>query len=188
MKPTLSETDYADAANLLNCDVAAIKAVAEVESGGAGFLPDGRVKILYEPHIFCRYTNARFSRSYPTLSYPKWKPGSYGPLAAQWPKFLLASKLDPTAAIYACSWGKFQICGFNYAKCGFADVAAFRAAMEASERDHLLAFCTFIKSSNLADELQRRDWIGFSRGYNGASFAINRYDQKLAAAFKKYAA
>lgn len=184
----LSEIDYADAAQLIGCDVAAIKAVAEVESGGAGFLPDGRCKILYEPHIFCRYTNARFSRSYPTLSYPKWKPGSYGPLGAQWPKFLLASKLDPTAAIYACSWGKFQIMGFNYVKCGYANVADFRAAMEASERDHLLAFCGFIQSRGLTDELQRRDWSAFASGYNGAGFAANRYDQKIAAAYKKYAA
>lgn len=37
----LTEQDYKDAAGLLGVDVAAIKAVTEVESAGSGFLPSG---------------------------------------------------------------------------------------------------------------------------------------------------
>jgi hypothetical protein len=45
-----TEADFEQAAALLKCDVAAIKAVAEVESSSNGFLSDGRVKILFEGH------------------------------------------------------------------------------------------------------------------------------------------
>ncbi|WP_262919099.1 N-acetylmuramidase family protein [Niabella hibiscisoli] len=51
-KPILTEKDFQDAARQLNCEVAAIKAVAEVESKGDGFLPTGEPKILFERHIF----------------------------------------------------------------------------------------------------------------------------------------
>jgi two-component sensor histidine kinase len=50
----LTEEDYKRAARRLGCSVAAIKAVAEVEAPGSGFLPDGRPKILFERHIFRR--------------------------------------------------------------------------------------------------------------------------------------
>jgi hypothetical protein len=41
-KPPLRDVDFADAADALKCDVAAIRAVYEVESRGQGFGPDGR--------------------------------------------------------------------------------------------------------------------------------------------------
>ena len=37
-------------ADRLQCDVAAVLAVAEVESGGRKDLPDGRPQILFEAH------------------------------------------------------------------------------------------------------------------------------------------
>ena len=39
MKAPLTDLDFIEAANLLNCEVAAIRAVAEVESGPRRFLP-----------------------------------------------------------------------------------------------------------------------------------------------------
>ncbi len=52
-----------------------------------------------------------------------------------------------------------------------------------SEDDHLSAFVRFVKLNQLDDELRRRDWTGFARGYNGPAFLKNRYDTKLAAAY-----
>ena len=44
---------FEDAAKTLNVEVAAIRAVHQVEAGGrSGFLPDGRAMILFEGHIF----------------------------------------------------------------------------------------------------------------------------------------
>ena len=44
---------FENAAKTLNVEVAAIRAVHQVEAGGrSGFLPDGRAMILFEGHIF----------------------------------------------------------------------------------------------------------------------------------------
>jgi hypothetical protein len=69
MPGKLVESDFRAAAKLLKCDVAAIKAVAEVESSGNGFLSDGRVKILFEGHQFYKYTNGAYAASHPTICY-----------------------------------------------------------------------------------------------------------------------
>jgi hypothetical protein len=47
MSKTLTNQDYCIAAKTIGCDVAAVKSVAQVESAGGGFLPDGRCKILF---------------------------------------------------------------------------------------------------------------------------------------------
>lgn len=184
----LTPADYAEAAELLNCDVAAIRAVDEVESRGRGFQSNGMPVILYEPHIFHRYTAGRFDVEHPDLSYPKWKPGAYGASYTQWPKFLRAYRLDADAAVMACSWGRFQLMGFNHKACGFETPFAFREAMERDEREHLLAFCRFVQHAGLADELRRHDWKAFAKGYNGVGYAVNKYDSKLASAFAKHSA
>ena len=59
MSTTLTDADFARAAKALNVEVAAIRAVAEVEAAGAGFLPDGRPAILYEAHIFHAETKGK---------------------------------------------------------------------------------------------------------------------------------
>lgn len=186
MSKELQESDYTEAATMLGVEVAAIKAVAEVESRGAGFLSNGKPVILYEPHIFSRYTAHKYDEAYPAISYRKWKTGAYGPMSAQWPKFEIAAQINPEAAIFACSWGKFQLMGFNYRLCGFADAMGFRLAMELNEGEHLKAFCGFVKARGLVDELQRKDWTAFAFGYNGAGYAANHYDTKMAAAYRKY--
>ena len=56
-----------------------------------------------------------------------------------------------------------------------------------SEVNQLKHMANFIKSANLLDELQRKDWAGFAKGYNGPQYAVNKYDEKLAAAYDKYA-
>ena len=48
----ISKNQFSTNAKALNVEVAVIKAVAEVESRGDGFLADGKPKILFKPHIF----------------------------------------------------------------------------------------------------------------------------------------
>ncbi|HKY27503.1 MAG TPA: N-acetylmuramidase family protein [Pyrinomonadaceae bacterium] len=181
----LNEDDYKQAAEQLNCEIAAIKAVAEVESRGAGFLPDGRPKILFERHKFHAFTGGKFDASHPDISNKK--AGGYGMGGAhQWDRFNEAFALNPNAAIKACSWGKFQVMGFNFNICGFENLDDFRAAMSKSEGEHLKAFCCFIDSTNLAGALRNKKWAKLAEGYNGADYRINKYDTKLAAAYKKY--
>ena len=182
---TLSEADYVQAAALLKCDVPSIKAVAEVESRGAGFLSDGRPKILFERHKFRSATGGKYDATHPDIS--NRKPGGYGAAGDhQWKRFDEAAALDRNAAISSCSWGKFQVMGFNFAVCGFASLEDFQAAMFKSEGEHLQAFCNFIAGNNLGGALRNHKWATLAEGYNGKDYKINQYDVKLAAAYKKY--
>lgn len=183
-KPKLTDDDFCRAAKTLGCEVAVIKAVAEVESRGNGFYTDGFPVILFERHKFRSFTGGRYNTSHPQISGPAGNYGSAG--QNQRNKFNLAFKLDPIAAMKSCSWGKFQLMGFNHALCGFATVGEFVDAMKHSEGKQLDAFVNFVINTGLSDELRRLDWKGFAKGYNGAGYAQNKYDTKMAAAFKKY--
>lgn len=54
-KPVLTSQDFIDAAAILNCSVAAIKAVAEVESSGGGFFQQESLRYYLNgisfPHV-----------------------------------------------------------------------------------------------------------------------------------------
>lgn len=183
-KPKLSNTDFCRAAKRLRCEVAAIKSVAHVESRGEGFYADGFPVILFERHIFRKYTQGRYNRTHPHLSGPA---GNYGAAGQnQRNKFNEAFALNPDAAMKACSWGKFQIMGFNHADCGFASVGAFVDAMKESEGRHLDAFVEFVIHNGLARPLRLKEWAALARGYNGAGYAKNRYDAKMASAYTRF--
>jgi len=182
----LTEEDFATAAQILGCDIPAVKAVTEVESRGGGFLPDGRPKILFEGHWFYRYTKGKFAASHPTICYRRWTKAHYIGGAGEYDRLNAAIALDRTAALLSASYGAFQVMGFNFAICGFTKIEDFYAAMQVSEGEHLKAFCQYVKNSGLADELRRHDWAGFAKGYNGAEYKKNAYDSKLARAWRKH--
>jgi hypothetical protein len=194
MSTTLTDEDFARAAKELNVEVAAIRAVAEVEAAGAGFIADGRPAILYEAHIFHKETNGRYpnakDRRGVVLSSPSWNRSLYGATgAAQHTRYEDARVLNPDAANKACSWGTFQILGQNYAACGFDDSQAFVDAMwSGGAAAHLDAFVAFVKANNLDGPLRAKNWAAFARGYNGPSYAVNKYDTKMASAYARWKA
>ena len=59
--------------------------------------------------------------------------------------------------------------------------------MQISERRQVELMAEFLQSRGLTDELQRQDWAGFARVYNGPAFRQNKYDEKLAAAYARFA-
>lgn len=177
----LSDHDIEAAAGQLCCQVAAVRAVIDVESRG-GFLPDKRPKILFERHYFHRLSGGSFGGAHPDISHPVW--GGYGAGgAAQYDRLHRAIALNRDAALRSASWGSFQIMGDNCKMVGFANVEDFVAAMVSGAPAHLMTFVKFVKKAALDDELRRRDWAGFARGYNGPNYRANKYDEKLAAAF-----
>jgi len=118
LKRTVSDAMWQRLATRLDVELAALQAVAEVESSGSGFLPapDRRPKILFEGHVFHRLTAGRYSATHPGISYPQWDRRRYsGSLAGEWKRLDKAAALDPVAAMQSASWGAFQIMGFNYA-------------------------------------------------------------------------
>jgi hypothetical protein len=190
----LTAADFVRAAAALSTDVAAIRAVVEIEAAGSGFLPDGRPKILYEAHVFHRVTGGRFDsardRHGVAVSVRQWNRALYGASGAhQYERLDDAAALDWDGAHKACSWGAAQILGTNFKAAGFADIRSFVDAMQnGGAGAHLDAMVSFLKANRLDDALRRHDWAPFARGYNGPAYKTNRYDEKLAAAYRRWAA
>lgn len=181
----LSDADFDRAAAMLGVDEASIRAVAEVESIGHGFLPNGEPVILFERHIFRRLTEGKFDADYPDIS--DRVPGGYGAKSQQHARLQRAGALNREAALGSASWGLFQIMGFNYRACGFSRLQDFINAMYADEGEHLKAFCGFIRGNpELHKALKQRDWATFARIYNGPSYRRNQYDTKLARAYARH--
>jgi hypothetical protein len=185
----LIHQDYLRAANRLKCDVAAVRAVCEVEAPKGGFFPDGTPTTLFEGHKFHAFTDGKYSESHPEISYESWTREHYGKTWQREKERLdEAVRLDREAALKSASWGRFQIMGFNHKAAGFPDVQKFVNAMYAGEGAQLDAFIAFVLHEKLDDELRDKRWADFARKYNGPSYRANRYDEKLAAAFARYAA
>lgn len=164
-----------------------IHAVLEVESRGSGFDRQGRVAMLFEPHLFWRElgdTPKRRRAAAEGLAYSSWGQQPYP--SYSYPRLLRAMAIDETAALRSASWGLGQILGSNHRDAGYATPQAMVSAFAEDEEAHLEAMVSFIKTNRLDDELRRRDWAGFARGYNGPQFAKHNYHGRLAAAFAKW--
>ncbi len=163
-----------------------VHAILDVESAGSGFDSKGRVKMLFEPHVFWRLLGKgpkRDAAAKQGLAYPNWR-RDYP--KDSFPRLISAMKIDPEIALRSASWGLGQIMGFNHQAAGYASAADMVAAFADDEDQHLTAMIRFIQANKLDDELRRHDWAGFARGYNGPGFAKNGYDKKIKAAFDRW--
>jgi hypothetical protein len=181
----LTDQDFVIAAGKLRCEAAAINAVADVESRGSGFYADGFPTILFERHKFYKHADRSqrdiWARQHPEICNRNATPrGQYGSKDHQRVKFNLAFSLDPEAAMMACSWGAFQELGENYDDYDFASVGEFVDLMKSGIDGQLDIFVRSIKHRGLADELQRHDWRGFARNYNGSEYRRFAYDTQMA--------
>lgn len=175
-----------DDAEKLGCSVHAVYAVAQVESRGGGFNPDGTPKTLFEGHWFHKYTKGAYAAAYPSISYPKWTKQFYGKTWQQEQERLkTALSLNATAARMSTSWGAFQIMGFNFSVCGYTSVDTFVEDMHKDENAHLQAFTGYVLGTGLAKHLAALDWDKFAYFYNGPEYQKNDYAGKLARAYAK---
>lgn len=189
----LTDDDFRLAAQLLDVEPAALKAVKKVESGRyGGFLPSGRPVILFEGHIFWSQLKKRGINPEEHVAgnegilYPKWDKSHYKSGEAEYTRLEQARQINQEAADASASWGMFQIMGFNYAACGEKSVSGFVKMMCRSELHQLLLSARFIRSGGMLPALQKKDWAGFAKRYNGPAYAQNKYDEKLAAAYRKF--
>ncbi|MBO0951204.1 N-acetylmuramidase family protein [Fibrella forsythiae] len=167
MPAKLTNNDLIAAASRLGCEVAAIRAVDEVESNGNGFDSAGRPTIRFETAWFRTYTGVTVSGS-------------------SRDSFNKAFAINPTAAMTSTSWGRYQVMGFNYKLVGYSSVNEFVDAMRESEQKHLAAFLTFVEKKSLVTAIRTRSWAAFAYKYNGANYAEGKYHIKLATAYAKY--
>ena len=187
----LTKQDIIDAAKEVGVEPAAMKAVIDVEAAGEGFDKQGRPTILFEPHVFwdqlgkIKYFTKRseLQKSHPGILSPTWDKSLYKIGGSSHDKLAIASQLNWDAAHKSASFGIGQIMGFNAESIGYATLKEFVDDMYESEAKQLKAMGLFLKANNLIGKLQRHDWAGFARGYNGSAYAKNQYDVKLAAAY-----
>lgn len=188
-----SDNAIKKAVEFLDVPSAAVKAAAFVESGGEGFLKDGRPKVLFEAHHFSRLTGGRYDKTHPNISSPHWDRSLYAEGkdseergAREHERLAAAAALDRKMALQACSWGAFQVMGFNWRILGYEGLQGFVNAMHKDADAHLDSFVRFVKVNKLDDELRDLNFGRFALGYNGPSYKANKYDTKLANAYALY--
>lgn len=177
----LSDRDFAQAAERLGCEVAAIRAVWEVEAGGKHFLPDGSVIRRFEPHHFPR-------QHWPAIGFsvrPGEKPWRASLRLSSERLFIAACQFDPDAAMRASSWGAPQIMGFNCEDAGFDSPRAMVAHMAQSAAHQLGAFVQLVEAWGIDGAIRGHDWEAFARRYNGSG-QVARYARLIETAYRRH--
>lgn len=194
----LSEQDLIDFAQQYELELAAVKAVNDIESKGRGFLLDGRPKILFEGHVFWRQLEKRnitpsgyVSEETKNVLYKKWTRSYYSGGAGEYDRMEKAATISSDlqfkeAAYSSASWGAFQIMGYHYKSLGYSTIDGFVSKMNEHEREHLGAFGKYLDVNRLIRHLQSKNWASFARGYNGPAYAKNKYDVKLKNAYERF--
>ena len=78
-----------------------------------------------------------------------------------------------------------QVMGVHWKALGYADVEALVAEARSGVAGQVRLMVRFSAGLVLLPALEGRDWRRFARGYNGAGFARNGYDSRLAAAYRR---
>lgn len=192
----ISEDQIKALANRHDFDLRAMKAVAQVESGGSGWDNTGLLKCLYERHYLYRRVNRVMGwngASGAFLAHPT--AGGYSTdidkdgVNDSWEKLADATALFGLNTAFECaSFGKFQIMGAHWKALGYPSVAEFVYGMTRNEAAHYEAFCRYIVVNKLSDALNKCDGnpancTALARGYNGVS--QQDYDKRIAAAWSK---
>lgn len=193
---TLTDDDYRAVAEELGVEVAAIKAVVDIETGNKhkGFYDTGKPIINFD---LTMYRPAARRNGVDLAEAKRKSPEIFrGPNVAKYGSQQLAQQarldaaiaIDEESALEGTFWGMFQIGGFNWKLCGTDSVQHFVALMSRSERDQLELFARFCEARNLVRFIKNKDWAGFSLRYNGPGYASKGYHTKMAAAYRKFKA
>lgn len=192
----LTEQDYREVAQALGVEVAAIKAVVDIEAGRTheGFWADGKPLINFDLAMFRRFAAknkvnlGRYTHSHAVV-FARPNTRKYGSQqAAQQARLDAARSIHDLSGIEGTFWGMFQIGGFNWQRCGAESPDDFVRLMSRSERDQLDLFANFIRNSGLLPHLKNKNWSAFARGYNGPAYASRGYHTRLANSYAKHKA
>lgn len=182
----------ASVAKARNINPAALAAVVDVESGGITFANvDGRnvPVIRIEGHYFDRLVPADKQSQARAEGLASPKAGVIKNPFRQDNRYRMFQRMcdiDKNAAIMSCSWGVGQVMGVHWSKLGFASAENFRMFVMAGLKNQIEVMVRFIEHAGLLDELQRQDWSGFARIYNGPGYKSNAYHLKMAKAYAAY--
>ena len=167
----------------------ALVAVVNVESNGQIFATDvaeDAPVIRWEGHYFYRLLKGeqraaavRAGLAAPeagTVKNPKSQRKRYDMLER-------AITIDKVAALSSISIGVGQVMGSHWKTLGFHHPEKMFDLAETGLAGQVDIMCRFIVHFDLKDEIDRLDWSGFARGYNGPAYRKNAYHTKLAKAY-----
>ena len=182
------------AANQNGVEPAALLAIVEVETGGKPFENDGRTPtLLYERHVAWREAGKRgqlaaFKKA--GLAIPRWNRAvQYQDQRTSAQRIALierARRIDPEIACRSASWGIGQTMGFNAEMLGYPNATRMVEALIGNLAAQLDCLLRELKKSDLVKSLNAHEWVRVARLYNGAGYAANRYDTKLADAYRRW--
>lgn len=168
-----------------------LKAFKEVETSGKTWLSSGLPQILFEGHIFWKELKnlgknpTVLTKGNEDILYPSWTKKFYKGGESEYSRLEKAWKISPTAALMSASAGMFQIMGNNWKISGCSSVQDYWAKCFMSEKEQIRCVGMFMKSTGIIGKLNKHDWAGAAKSYNGPGYAQNSYDKKLEAAWKK---
>ncbi|MGC2776498.1 MAG: N-acetylmuramidase domain-containing protein [Bradyrhizobium sp.] len=186
----------ADAAAEAGLEKAALLALVEVETSGAPFEADGRTPtLLYERHKawanaakVSKALQAAFGRA--GLAIARWSPSTQykdqGSSAGRLALIAKARSISEEVANQSASWGLGQTLGSNYETLGYASACAMVDHLTGNVPAQIDCLITFLKGRQLVEPLNAHEWTTVARGYNGPGYAANRYDVRLADAYKRW--
>lgn len=178
-------SDFERVAGAFGIPVTLAYAICDVESSGSGFIRH-TPKWLYEGHKMFKYLSIhrgkaqalKIAARYPTLVYPKWTKRFYPKTVLQKKdRINRAMKIDRTGALWASSWGLFQIMGFHYAKLGYRSPQRMVDDMSTGVSVHFdmfIEYCNKVQPK-AGDALRHGELKKFVRYYNGTGQVDDYY-------------
>ena len=189
---SLTDADYIKAAVELNVEVATLKAIKYVESGGKA-IQNGIPTMLFEGHVFWRQLESKnidpnkYVKGNENILYKTWTKKYYtGRNNGEYERLKKAAKINESAAYESASYGMFQIMGNNYKICGYDSAKEFFEDLCKNEDAHFYSFIKFIKAKGIVPYMQKKDWNQIAYRYNGPSYKKNNYHKKLEEMYKKF--
>ena len=179
-------------AHEIDVEPAALLAVAEVESAGVASWNvngDSLPPIRFEGHYFYRLLKGkqRDAAVAAGLASPKAgvvaNPKSY---KARYALLDRAMTINQEVAIESTSWGLGQVMGSHWKKLGFKNAEALAEMAQSGIAGQVKIMALYIQKFGLVDELQEKGFASFAKQYNGPAYKSNRYDTKMAAAYKRW--
>ena len=173
-----------------NVPPANLYGVVMTESAGR-FQDRGRPLIRIEGHYFYRLTSGsqRIAAVNAKLASPT--AGAIKNPTSQDDRYAMLERMkriNMDAAISSCSWGLGQVMGAHWQALGFASATELERTAHAGIGGQIELMMRFCRVNKLIDELQRGDFAGFARIYNGPAYKTNKYDEKMAQYAKEFVA
>ena len=159
-----------DAREIYGLNVAALAlAIMAVESSGDAYQRDGLLTIRVE--IPGRWTK---DGSGERLFRGRFGSGQQ----AEWKALREWAGHAPKLSFDRTSWGLVQIMGFNAKKLDYRDATHMALAFQCAAKYQVFSFFKFVLSFRLLDIINREDWRGFARAYNGPG-NVDNYSAKV---------